>query len=305
MTRSTLFAATLAVFVTATATAAFAADSEGTFDKTLSVSGQPTVSVSTGAGYIHVNPGQDNQFHVIGHVHANPNSSSSDTDSRVKQIVASPPIAQSGNTITLGKHDDTDLYRNIVIDYEITTPRSTALAANSGSGSVQIAGIAGTVSAQTGSGPINLSLANSSDVKAQSGSGSIHIDGFGGGLRAQTGSGAIEATGNPTADWRLQTGSGNIHVKVAPTAHFNLDASTGSGEIHVDQPVTMQGTLNHHHVTGTVNGGGPALRASTGSGSITINGSATVSELQDKNSLHVPGATDCTENPNQPGCRTN
>ena len=303
MTRSTLFAATLALF--ATVPAAFAADSEGTFDKTLSVSGQPTVSISTGAGYIHVNPGSDNQFHVIGHVHANPNSSSSDTDARVKQIVANPPIAQSGNTITIGKHDDNDLYRNIVVDYDVTTPRSTALSASSGSGSVQITGIAGTVSAQTGSGAINLSLANSSDVKAQTGSGSIHIDGFAGGLRAQTGSGSIEATGNLTADWRLQTGSGSIRLKVAPTARFNLDASTGSGEIHVDQPITMQGTLNHHHVTGTVNGGGPALRASTGSGSITINGSAAVSELRDQNSLHVPGATDCADNPNQAGCRMN
>ena len=272
MTRRTLFAATLTLFVTVPA--AFAADSEGTFDKSLSVSGQPTVSVSTGAGYIHVNPGADNQFHIIGHVHANPSASSADTDTRIKQIVANPPIVQTGNTITIGKHDDNDLYRNIIIDYDVTTPRSTALAANSGSGSVQITGIAGTVSAQTGSGAINLSLANSTDVKAQTGSGSIHIDGFAGGLRAQTGSGSIEATGNLTADWRLQTGSGSIHLKVAPTAHFNLDASTGSGEIHGDQPITMQGTLNHHHVTGTVNGGGPALRASTGSGSITINGSA-------------------------------
>ena len=154
MTRRTLFAAALALF--ATVPAAFAAESDGTFDKTSPSAASSTVSVSTGAGYIHVNLGQDNQFHVIGHVHANSGFFSSDSDARVKQIVANPPIVQSGNTITVGKHEDSDVFHNITIDYDITTPRSSALAANSGSGSVQIAGIAGTVSAQTGSGSINL-----------------------------------------------------------------------------------------------------------------------------------------------------
>jgi hypothetical protein len=32
----------------------------------------------------------------------------------------------------------------------------------------------------------------------------------------------------------------------------------------------MQGQLNKQHVVGTVNGGGPTVRAATGSGNITI-----------------------------------
>jgi hypothetical protein len=32
----------------------------------------------------------------------------------------------------------------------------------------------------------------------------------------------------------------------------------------------MQGALNRHHVLGTVNGGGPTIRATTGSGDVTI-----------------------------------
>ena len=47
-----------------TAPAALAAD--GVFDRTLTFSGAPTVSISTGAGYLHVAPGPDNQFHVTG-----------------------------------------------------------------------------------------------------------------------------------------------------------------------------------------------------------------------------------------------
>jgi hypothetical protein len=301
MHRATLLAATLALFVTATA--AFAADSA--FDKTLTFSGAPVVSVSTGAGYIHVASGPDNQFHVVGHVHAHSGWMSSDEDAAAKQIVAAPPISQSGNTITIGHQGDSDLFRNVSIDYDITTPRSTALTAHTGSGPVEVSGIAGAVSAGSGSGSLHLSLANSSGVKAQTGSGSIRIDGLAGDLHAGTGSGSIEVAGSPTADWRLRTGSGSIHLHLANTAKFTLDASTGSGSVRVDQPIMMQGSLNRHHVSGSVNGGGPSINAATGSGDITINGSSSLGQLGDNNSLHVPGATDCVDNPALPGCRKN
>ena len=299
MYRATFLAATLTLF----ATAAFAAD--GTFDKTLTFSGAPTVSISTGAGSIHVTSGQDNQLHVIGHVHVHSGFLSSNEEDTLKQIIAAPPIAQSGNTITIGHQGDSDLFRNVSIDYDITTPRSTTLTAHTGSGPLEVSGIAGHVSAGSGSGSLHLALANSSDVKAQTGSGSIRIEGLVGDLQAGTGSGSIEVAGSPIADWRLRTGSGSMRLHLANNAKFTLDASTGSGSVHVDQPIMMQGSLNHHHVSGSVNGGGPAIRASTGSGDITINGSSTVGELNDNNGLHVPGATDCVENPTLAGCRKN
>jgi len=34
--------------------------------------------------------------------------------------------------------------------------------------------------------------------------------------------------------------------------------------------MAMQGEINSHHVNGTVNGGGPIIRADTGSGNIDI-----------------------------------
>jgi hypothetical protein len=296
----------LALALVLPATAALAA--EGTFDKTLRVSGAASVSISTGSGYVHVYPGADNQVHIIGHVHATNGWFDSDADARVKQIVASPPIVQSGNIISVsGPHADSDLFRNITIDYDVTTPRATALKARSGSGGIEIGGIAGTINAssgsgsihvdnigtaerietgsgrieatnvhgaanvQTGSGSIELSLAAPGDVRAQTGSGSIHIDGVSGGLRAGAGSGSIEIRGNPTAEWRAESGSGSIQLQIPPDAHFNLNAETGSGSIHTDRPILMQGNLNNHHVTGAINGGGPTVRASTGSGSIRIN----------------------------------
>jgi DUF4097 and DUF4098 domain-containing protein YvlB len=295
----------LTLFAVLPTTAALGAD--GTFDKTLAVNEAPSVSISTGAGYVHVYPGSGNQVHIIGHVHANPGLFGSDADARVKEIVAAPPIEQSGNTIIVSTpKGDSDLFRNISIDYDVTTPRATTLNAHTGSGRVEIGGIESAVTAgsgsgsihtdnigansrletgsgriqatnvhgaatvQTGSGDIELALTALGDVKAQTGSGSIRIDGVNGGLRATSGSGSIEVHGNPAAEWRTQSGSGSIHLQVAADAHFDLDAETGSGSIRTDRPIVMQGSMNNHHVTGAVNGGGPTVHASTGSGSITI-----------------------------------
>jgi DUF4097 and DUF4098 domain-containing protein YvlB len=277
----------LALSVILPATAALAA--EGTFDKTLMVSGAPSVSISAGAGYVHVYPGADNQVHVIGHVHATEGWFDSDADARVKQVVASPPIVQSGNIITISTPDeDFHLFHDVFIDYDVTTPRATTLKASAGSGSIHVDNIGansrlgtgsgriratdvhGAAMVQTGSGSIELSLSAPGDVRAQTGSGSIHIDGVSGGLRADSGSGSIEVSGYPTSEWRAESGSGSIHLQTAPDAHFNLNAETGSGSIHTDRPIVMQGNLNNHHVTGAINGGGPTVRASTGSGSIRI-----------------------------------
>ena len=108
------------------------------------------------------------------------------------------------------------------------------------------------------------------DVRAQTGSGSIRLNGLNGGLKAGTGSGDIEVNGTPTSDWKLDTGSGSVRLTVGSSARFNLDANTGSGTVRTQQPISMQGDINKHHVIGSVNGGGPTLRISTGSGDVEI-----------------------------------
>jgi hypothetical protein len=268
------------------ALAASTAFADSNFDRTLNVSGAPTVSVTTGSGYIHLRPGSDSQVHIIGHVHASQVWFGGGRDNRVQEIVNNPPIVQNGNDITIGERHS-DLFRNISIDYEITLPRSSnlnavtgsgdleiqdvgaSIKAQSGSGSVRAHGIQGPATLGTGSGDIELEQTGPGDVKAETGSGSIRLHGVSGALKASTGSGDIEAEGQPTSDWRISTGSGSIRLGVG-NAHFTLDADTGSGSINVAQPITMQGSLNHHHVSGVVNGGGPTIRANTGSGDIQI-----------------------------------
>jgi len=261
---------------------------DGTFDKTLHVSGSVMLSVNTGSGYIHVSPGSDNEVHIIGHVHANRWNGWGDSGSpedRVREVVSNPPIEQDGNVITVGKHTN---YHNISIDYDVTTPRGTnleadsgsgdlrltdlggSLKANTGSGSIDASGLAGRVALETGSGDITAEMHSAPDVKAQTGSGSIKLRGVNGGLYAETGSGDIEIEGQPGTNWKLETGSGSITLDTGGHAKFSLDATTGSGSIHSDPPITTHGSLERHHITGDINGGGPTVRVETGSGDVRI-----------------------------------
>ena len=317
------------------AATAFAADNS--FDKTLTVSSGANVTISTGSGYIKVTPGTDNQIHVVAHLRPNHSSGNADADSRIQQIVANPPVTQSGDNVTIGCTHCGDLYKNIAIDYDVTTPKSISLHAATGSGNVTVANIDGTVTAtsgsgdintenlaavaklqtgsgsirasgirgganlQTGSGDIDLHQTAPGDVRASTGSGNIHLHGTNGTLTTSTGSGDIDVDGQPTVDWKLHTGSGDIRMNVGNNAKFSLDADTGSGSIHVDQPMTMQGTLNRHHVTGTVNGGGALIKAGTGSGDIIIKGTSSVSET--RTTVVLPGATDCVANPTLAACK--
>jgi hypothetical protein len=280
--------ATAAAITFVAASTAFAADSS--FERTLSVGSSPNFAVSTGSGYIRLHAGSDSQIHIVAHLHSNHGwmGGSGDVDSRIQQIVSNPPIVQSGNDITVGEHHNSDLYRNIGIDYDVTLPSGSAIAATTGSGDIDIQevganlkaqsgsgtvrahGIKGPATLGTGSGDIELQQTGPGDVKAETGSGSIRLQGLSGALKAGTGSGDIEANGQPTTDWKLSTGSGSIRLGVGASARFNLDADTGSGSINVAQPITMQGSLNRHHVAGVVNGGGPTIRANTGSGDIQI-----------------------------------
>jgi hypothetical protein len=277
-TRAALVAATLGI-------PALALASDGTFDKTLSVNGAVQLEVSTGSGYVHVSPGSDNQVHIIGHVHANHGWMGS-SDDQVQKVVDNPPIQQSGNTIRVGEMHES-WFNHVSIDYDITAPKSTHLKAESGSGDVKAAGMgggnrletgSGSISGdnlggdsylQTGSGDIHANFSSGGNITAGTGSGSIRLTGVKGSLKAETGSGDVSIAGQPLDYWKIEAGSGSIDLNLGGSK-FTLDAETGSGSIHTDQTISMQGSLERHHIVGNVGGGGPTVKVETGSGSIRI-----------------------------------
>ena len=268
----------------AVATAAYADD----FTRTLSVSSQADIYVSTGAGDIRISPSNDNQLHVTGHVHASW-SAFGDVKAREQRIIDNPPIVQEGNQIRIGETSDRSLLNNISIDYEVSVPSSVALNLHSGSGDIEITnvgrylsaatgsgnirahGIHGASELQTGSGDIELHQDAAGDVKAKTGSGTVRIQEFNGGLTVRTGSGDIEANGHLTNGSTLTTGSGSVRLHLDPDAHFNLQAATGSGDIRIRYPgAPKQDDNSRHHLTASINGGGSSLEVHTGSGDVEV-----------------------------------
>jgi putative adhesin len=255
--------------------------SEATFERTLSVSGHVELTVNTGSGNIHLTKGTSNVVHVVGHVR----SDWGNYEDRVREIAANPPIEQTGNIIRIGAHHEN--LNHVSISYEIQAPEDSFLDAGSGSGNIEddgvgenakistgsgnihAVGLRGNFSVGTGSGDVYAEQTGEGDVKAQTGSGTIELKDIHGGLRAGTGSGDIKVNGSPATDWKLETGSGSVELWPG-SAGFTLDASTGSGSIHTDGEMTVQGSFDKHHITGKIRGGGPTVRAGTGSGDIKI-----------------------------------
>lgn len=102
------------------------------------------------------------------------------------------------------------------------------------------------------------------------GSGSVRLRGLRGSLIVDTGSGDISVEGEPTGEWRLEAGSGSIALRLPKDAAFDLDAHTSSGSIHTDRPITVQGALKQNTLRGKMGGGGPLLYLRTSSGNIRL-----------------------------------
>ncbi len=265
---------------------AIAAQSESgssmSFDRALSISGEAQLFVSTGSGNIHLTRGSGNEVHIHGKIHVSHNGS----EEQARQIAANPPIEQSGNVIRVGQQHEQH-WRGISIDYQIEAPAGTLLAATSGSGDIvdegvgqnakletgsgdiRATGLQDAFEVKTGSGNITADQTGRGDVKAETGSGDIEIKDIHGSFRGETGSGDIKATGTPSAAWTIETGSGNIEMW-SGNAPLTLDASTGSGSVTTDHEMLVKGSLDHHHITGNLNGGGPLVRVKTGSGDIRV-----------------------------------
>jgi hypothetical protein len=299
--------AVLALVVLFASSAALAWNSpQGTFDRTLSVSGPVDLEVFTHSGDVRIRAGSSGSVQIHGKIYVGDRWFGSRREDDVHAIEQNPPIRQDGNNI----HIEYVNYRNIAIDYEITVPTETTVRTKSGSGDQTIEGTHGNAEVETGSGDVRLSnlqgqirvQTGSGDLRARqvsgsvrggtgsgdveieesgpgdidfhTGSGNITARGVEGSFHGETGSGEITAEGQQSGTWDAHTGSGNVRLRLPPNAAFDADISTSSGSIDVGAPMemTVQGRVGESHksIHGKVRGGGPLLRVRTGSGDIHI-----------------------------------
>jgi hypothetical protein len=287
-------------------TAVFASTPQGTFDRTLTVSGPVDLEVLTRSGDVTVRTGASSAVIIHGKIFVSDRWLRGGRESDVHEIEQHPPIRQDGNAV----HVDYLNVRDISVDYEITVPPDTTVRSRTGSGDQIIEGtrgnadiqtgsgdvklarltgelrlqtgsgniraheVAGAVKGGTGSGDVEIEETSAGDIDLHTGSGNITVRGVQGGFHAETGSGDITAEGAQTSSWEIHTGSGNVRVRLPGNAAFDADISTSSGTVDVDSPIemTVQGRVQEtrKNIRGKVRGGGPLLSVRTGSGDVHI-----------------------------------
>jgi Putative adhesin len=285
---------------------AAASTPQGTFERTLQVTGAVDLEVLTHSGDVTVKSGPAGSVSIRGKIFVSDRWLRGERKSDVTAIEQNPPVRQDGNSI----HIDYVDARDISVDYEITVPADTALRAHTGSGDQTIEGLHGNADLQSGSGDLKLARltgdihlqTGSGDVRAHeisgpvrggtgsgdvvveetgagdidlhTGSGNITARGVQGAFRAEAGSGDITAEGTQSGSWDIRTGSGNVHVHLPNNAAFEARISTSSGTVDIDAPVemTVQGRVQETRksINGKVRGGGPLLAVRTGSGDIHV-----------------------------------
>jgi Toastrack DUF4097 len=278
----------------------------GHFERTLQVSGPVDLEVSSGSGEITVRTGANNSVSVSARIHASSGSwlFGGNEEERIRKIEQNPPIEQQGNTIRIGRIEDSELTRHISIDYELTVPAQTKLNAHTGSGAISITGVQLPLTGKTGSGGITVNNIGADtrinsgsggltihgvkgSLHAETGSGSIHGDGVAGEIVATTGSGSVELEQIAPGDARVETGSGSVRLR---GIKGGLRVSTGSGGIHAEGEPTHDWHLGAG--SGSITLKVPAqasfnLDARTSSGTLTVNHQVTMQGAISKN--HIQG----------------
>ena len=242
---------------------------EAMFDHTFSVSGPVDLEVLTGSGDILIRTGAAGTVQVHGRVRAGWDLwSRLNTEDRVREVAADPPLEQSGNAIRLGPRGVWGA-GGVSISYEVTVPADARVRARTGSGDQIVGGVQGGIDSSAGSGDIRID-GTRGDVRVSTGSGDIEVEASDGSVTARAGSGSIRATdvrGNVSA----RTGSGRVTVTHA--AQGSTEVATGSGDI-------------------AVSGARGALRLHAGSGDVTVDGepagSWNVGASSGSVTVHVP-----------------
>jgi DUF4097 and DUF4098 domain-containing protein YvlB len=174
---------------------------------------------------------------------------------------------------------------------ELRVPRELDLDIRTGDGNVTVQPVAGRIKIDTGDGNVTASGLKG-DIYMHSGDGHIEGANFDGSLNVDTGDGHITVLGRfdtlnlKTGDgsieasaiagskiastWTLHSGDGHINLRLPDNFNADLDAHTGDGHITLDIPISVSGSLSHSAIRGRINGGGGALRVSSGDGSIHL-----------------------------------
>ncbi len=179
--------------------------------KSFTVSGTPTLNMSTFDGYITVRAWDrpEVQLNI---------SKRASTEQQMRGIRTN--INQNGSNIHFSSSFDDSYARreagvsfvNAIVSVEVNVPRNSSLRLTTGDGRLEVEGVNGSMNLTTGDGRIDVRNAHGR-LSARTGDGRIEVQNFEGNVDAHTGDGRIYLDGR-FSGLEADTGSGSIMLSV-------------------------------------------------------------------------------------------
>lgn len=200
------------------------------------------------------------QGHVVG--------KTSGGDVRAEAIRGQVQVTTSGGDMDIN---------NIIGDTQVRTSGGDIrartvtgnLKAHTSGGKVQIENVTGEVVARSSSGDV---VANGvkGPVDLQTSGGSVEAAGVDGSIRAVTSGGDVRVdVAGENRGIVASTNGGTVVVRLPRNVAADVDAATSGGSVSTDLPVTAT-EIRERKLVGTINGGGPQIRARTSGGDVRL-----------------------------------
>ena len=265
------------------------AQSDTTWDKSYSVSGQPTLFLSTGDSHLNIHScGSCQAVHI--HVTAENTSLSRYTLEE----------SQSGNTVnfSLKEKPHVGIYINrhsSSVHVDVETPANLTLDARSADGNLTATDLHGNLTIRTSDGNQELTGA-SGNLNLRSSDGHLRVRNASGTLETRGSDGTQDIVGSFTS-LQLHSSDGSINIELAEGSHLSADShiessdgsvtlklpksfpaelavSTSDGSIQSTLPLVVDGYNSKgnsgHSIRGKFNGGGSLLTIHTSDGSVHL-----------------------------------
>ena len=207
-------------------------------------------------GTIDVSAGANDKITLAAH-----RKIDSDNEAQEKEYLTSAPVivSKEGNTVTIrarrqNKERNLNWSGRCSMDarYTVQVPRSFNSELRTGGGTIIVAELTGSMSADTSGGRLAFENIN----------GKI----FG---RTSGGSISAKLKSPVPGDVNLETSAGSIDVMVPPDAGLDIEAEASSGRVISELPFIGTRT-DRDTMKGKINGGGKSLVLRSGAGSISI-----------------------------------
>lgn len=223
---------------------------------TISVPDQYNVDLKTSGGNINVE-----------NVRGRATGSTSGGDIRVRSVTGPVRMHTSGGRIAVS-----DIQSETVLETSGGSIEASriggSLEAETSGGSIHVSEVRGKVDASTSSGSVEARQIVG-DVRLSSSGGGIRVEADGG-ISADTSGGRIDVVlVGANRGISVSTSGGGIGIRIPANTAATIDAATSGGSVTSDLPIARSSS-GERSIKGTLNGGGPLIKARTSGGGIQI-----------------------------------